>query len=263
MPTLSHALIRHQVDVACNDLLTLLTRGNQQLLDGIKNAKSPQDIENNLFREISFIKLLGHKINAAPPHVKRAYPLWGIKVESILEIVADLPVIEAWIEWFKHQRSQQLGPIRETEAFLPIDPNFELTKAKYHKGRRIFSLEYNSVVPGTRYRIKQAEYYAKVLCTIFCSPSPPPPLGKPLPPDSYKIDFEDIPKTRSEIARTIFEPNKTFGQTLELITKYFVNTSIKTGTTSELLPHMQIERVHTYLPDSHPIRLAAPSRKTE
>ena len=232
MPPPPHALIQHQIDAACHDLLTLLARGNQQLQNGIKKAKSPKDIETNLSREISFIKLLGRKINTAPPHIRRAYPLWGIKTDNILKIVADLPVIEAWIKWFKHQRSQQLGLIRETEAFLPTDPDFELLKVKYHKRSRIFSLEYNSVVPGTRYRIRQAEYYAKVLCTIFCAPSPPPALGEPLPPDSYKIDFNDIPKTRSEIARSILDPTKTFGQTLEQITKYFVNTSVNTSTTS-------------------------------
>ena len=261
MSTPLNVLSTNPIDSACYNLLALLSRGNQELLEASNNAKSPKDIEDCIKKEISLIKLLGHKINNAPAPARRGYALWGIKIENILKIVADLPVIEAWIDWFKHQRSQQLGLIRETEAFLPIDPNFEFTKAKYHNGGRIFSLEYNSVVPGTRYRIRQAEHYAKVLCTIFCAPSPPPPLGEPLPPESYKIDFDEIPKTRSEIAQSIFKPNKTFGQTLALITKHFVNTSIKTGATSELLPHMQIENVHTYLPDGHPIRLAAPSKK--
>ena len=260
MPNLPTISTQDPIDATCYNLLTLLARGNQELREADEKAKSPKDIENCINKEIALIKLLGHKINTATAPVRRGYIHWGIKINSILEIVADLPVIEAWINWYKHQRSQQLCLIRETEAYLPTDEDFEILKVKYRKRTHVFYTECNSVLPGTDYRIRQAEYYAKVLHNIFCAPTPPPSLDEPLPPNYNRIHFDDIPKTRSQIARSIFDPTKNFGQTLERITKIFVDTAINTGATSELLPHMQIESVHTYLPDDHPIRLAVPSK---
>ena len=263
MPTSPFVLTQNPVDTACLNLFTLLARGNRDLTEAANNAKTPKDIENCLKKEIALIKLLGHRINTASAPVRSGYALWGIKIDSILEIVADLPIIEAWIDWYKHQRSQQLGLIRETEAYLPVDEDFEVLKVKYRRRSHKFSIELYSYPPGTSYRIKQAEYYLKVLCNIFCAPTPPPPLGEPLPPGFNPIYYSDIPKTRSEIARSILDPTKTFGKTLERITELFVNTSINTGATSELLPHMQLENPHSYLQDDHPISLAVPSKTFE
>ena len=263
MPLPPTVLTQDPVDADCYNLLTLLARGNRELTEAAENLKSPKDIENCLRKEISLIKLLGHKINTASAPVRRAYALWGIKIDSISEIAADLPIIEAWIDWYKHQRSQQLGLIRETEAYLPINEDFEVIKVEYRERRHTLSIELNSYPPGTSYRIKQAQHYTKVLCNIFCAPTPPPPLGEPLPPNFNPIHFDDIPKTRSEIARSIIDPSKSFAQTLERITECFVNTSIHTGATSEWLPHVQTESPRCYLPDDHPICLATPSKTPE
>ena len=282
MSTPPIVLIQNPIDAACHNLLTLLARGNRELTEASNNIKSPKDIENCIKKEIALIKLLGHKITTASASIRSGYALWGIKIDSILQIVADLPIIEAWINWYKHQRSQELGLIREIEAYLPTNEDFEIIKVnlaktgtqakpsnrhaaqvKYHRGTHTFSVELNSYPPGTCYRIKQAEHYAKVLYNIFCAPSPPPPLGAPLPPNFNPIHYDDIPQTRSEIARSIIDPAKTFGQTLERITEVFVNTSINTGVTSELLPHMHLENPHSYLPEDHPVRLAIPSKTLE
>ena len=263
MPNRPIVLTRDPIDAACYNFLALLERSNTELTNDINNVESPKDIENCIKKEINLIKLLKHKIDTSSAPVKRAYANWGVKVNGILEIAADIPIIEAWINWYKHQRNQQLALIRQTEAYLPIDEDFNVFKVKYRKKSRILSINYSPSLPGTSFRIAQAEHYTKILHNILCAPTPPPPIGESLPTNYNKIHYHEIPKPRTEIGRNFFEPTRTFGQALADITRCFVNTAVNTGATSELLPQSQIENIHTYLPDDHPIVLATPNKSSE
>ena len=250
-----------EIDGSCHSLLALIARANHDLVQAVDDAKSPKDIEDSIAKGISTTRLLCHKVNTAPALLKLGYVSWGIKLDELGRMEADLPIIEGWISWYKHQRNQQLGPIREIEAFLPVNPDFEAFKVKYKRRDRSINVKCNFIPPGTQYRLRQAVEYARALCNIFCARSPPPALGEPLPSNLAIIDVEENPNPRTPIASSFIDENKTFGQNLERIVKHFVNTAITTGATSDLLLPITHDDPEIFLPDDHPIRLSLQSLK--
>ena len=236
-------------------ILKWILENNTTLNQQANNIKSPQDIEKLINHEFTFIKTLHSIIENSTDFGRKAYEQIGLKPAEIRKTKEDVAIAESWITWYKHQRSQNLGPIRELEAHLPIHPDYKIYTCRYSVSGGGLRLITNGVEgKDWLYRKRQAEEYTRIIYDIFCAPQAAPALGEPLPADHKKPKKEEIPKTRSALAQTIF-CGKPYAKIQARIIKAFLPSAIKEGSTSDLLPLVLVDKPARYLPPEHPLNL--------
>lgn len=230
----------------------LIVRVTTDLARRIENVASPKDIDSLLDSEIAFIKLLRHKIDTASEDDKRIYAVLGLKIENIIIEHNAAKTAQAWIDWYKNKRIEDSAAIRNVEAHLPTCAEFQVLKTRFSLSRQTFIVRPNFAPPpeGTNYRVIQAQAYARALYNITCNSQPPAP-GEPLWEDLYEPTRDEIPAPRSALGAWLFE-GRTYAAFEAYILKFFLQTSINTGATSDLLPFVPVTNL-SYLPANHPL----------
>ena len=226
----------------------------------IEKIESPKDIEDTIFSEISFVRVIFEQLNRASDVDRFIYKVLGVKTVGIIELHQDIEIALSWIEWYKEKRTQDAGAIRKVEAFLPTVEFFKVYRTWFNFRKLRLVVKTNFIPPGSGYVIDQAKEYARVLYNIFCTPFPAPAPGQPLSQEPEKPDLEEVPKTRTSLGKFLFEDNEPYATFEARVVKHFLNSAIATGITSPWLPHVPVDSPGS-LPDDHPIKLNHPLPK--
>ena len=231
-----------------------IQRATRDLAWRIEKRESPKDIEDCIFSEISFIKVIHEQLSRVSDVDRFIYKILGVKAESIAVIHQDIDIALSWIEWYKEKRRQEFGAIREVEAFLPTVDYFKVYRTWFNFRKLRLVAKVNYIPPKSHYVLDQAKAYARVLYNIFCTPFSAPAPGQPLSELPEIPELEQVPKTRTVLGSHLFEENEPYATYEARVVKLFLNSAIETGATSSWLPFVPVDSTLS-LPEDHPLRL--------